>query len=191
MSDDPTTSRVLGLDLAAETSGYAWIVDGAPGPVGTITAPKAAGKVRTLADNQARIDHVEASVKELLWTGRPHLVVLEDYAPGAKGSAAHRLAEIQGAVRLACYRARVPLVLVGIRQIKQYATGSGTATKSQMAVALFKRAGLEFTEDEVDAWWAAAMGADHLGRPPVTMPAAHRATLDRIVWPVHGQDVIA
>ncbi|WDZ91168.1 crossover junction endodeoxyribonuclease RuvC [Nocardiopsis sp. HUAS JQ3] len=179
---------VLGLDLAAEASGYALI----PGPVGTITAPKAKGKTRTLDDNLARLDVVEAAVAELLDVHRPRLVVLEDYAPGARGASAHRLAEVSGTVRLACRRRAIPLVLAGVGQIKQYATGKGTATKVDMALALYKRAGVEFADDnQVDAWWAAALGADHLGVPPVIMPAAHRAVLDRITWPVAGQDVTA
>ena len=178
-----TTARVLGLDLAAETSGYAVLPDG---PVGTITAPKPRTRRRTLADDLDRLDHVAYAVEALLDDHRPDLVVLEDYAPGLRSSAAHRLAEVSGCVRLVTRRAGVALVLAGVGQIKLYATGKGSATKSAMAVSLFKRAGLEYGEDEVDAWWAAALGTDHLGVPVVAMPAAHRAVLDRIAWPALG-----
>ncbi|MEE2041256.1 crossover junction endodeoxyribonuclease RuvC [Nocardiopsis sp. CT-R113] len=181
---------VLGLDLAAVKSGYAVLHAGEILAVGTITAPPAAGEKRTAEDNMHRLDVVTHMVEVLLDRYRPGLAVLEDYAPGAKGSAAHRLAEISGAVRLACRRRAVPLALVGVRQVKQYATGSGTAAKSTMAVALYKRTGLELSEDEVDAWWIAAMGADHLGHPPAVLPAAQRAVLDRITWPETGQGVI-
>lgn len=176
---DVDAPRVLGLDLAAECSGVA-LPDGS---TAVITAPPGASP-RTLADNLDRMDFVTGAVEEYLEECRPTLVVLEDYAPGAKGASAHRLAEIGGCVRLACYRAGAALVLVGTRQVKQYATGKGTAQKSDMRLALYKRAAVEVpTEDEVDAWWLRAMGADALGAPLVDMPAASRSVLDRIAWP--------
>jgi Holliday junction resolvasome RuvABC endonuclease subunit len=177
---DPAPPRVLGLDLAAECSGVA-LPDGS---TTTITAPRASGSPRTLADNLDRMDFVTGAVEELLEEHRPRLVVLEDYAPGAKGASAHRLAEVGGCVRLACYRAGAALVLVGTRQVKLYATGKGTAQKSDMRLALYKRAALEVpTEDEVDAWWLRAMGRDRLGSPSVVVPASHRRVLENIMWP--------
>ena len=177
---DRDPPRVLGLDLAAECSGVA-LPDGS---TTTITAPRASGSPRTLADNLDRMDFVTGAVEELLEEHRPRLVVLEDYAPGAKGASAHRLAEVGGCVRLACYRARAALVLVGTRQAKLYATGKGTAQKSDMRLALYKRAGLEVpTEDEVDAWWLRAMGRDRLGSPVAVVPASHRRVLENITWP--------
>jgi hypothetical protein len=73
--------------------------------------------------------------------------------------------------------------------VKKYATGRGNATKTDMAVALAKRAdGYELRDDnQVDAWWLGAMGRDHLGVPYVAMPATHRAALDKVTWPEVGR----
>lgn len=178
----------MGLDLAAQLSGLA-LPDGT---TTSVTAPPPRGKTRSLVDDLARLDHVTSAVEGFLDDFRPHLVVMEGYAPGIRSSAAHRLAEIAGAVRLACHRAHAPLAIVAPNQVKAYATGRASARKSDMVLALYKRAALELgTEDEVDAWWLRAMGADHLGHPVATLPAAHRAVLDRISWPLTGQDVIA
>lgn len=174
-----TPPRVIGLDLAAEVTGVA-------GPGGTlvIRAPKAAGKKRTLADDLARLDHIASQVAWILFRSTPDLIVIEDYAPGIRSAAAHRLAEVSGVVRLACHRAGAPIALVNPMHLKVYATGSSKATKSEMATSALKRAGLEFpTEDECDAWWLRAMGLDHLGCPPVDLPKAQRAALDKITWP--------
>ncbi|WP_062434906.1 crossover junction endodeoxyribonuclease RuvC [Herbidospora daliensis] len=174
------THHVIGLDLAAEQSGVAH-----PDGTGLITAPKKAGKTRTLGDDLNRLSNAEQAVTHLLEHYRPQLVVIEDYAPGIRSAAAHRLAEISGVVRLACYRAGAPLALVNVKHLKQYATGKGGATKSEMATAALKRAGLEFpTEDECDAWWLQAMGLARLGSPVVEVPALHREALDKVFWPM-------
>ncbi|WP_433426271.1 crossover junction endodeoxyribonuclease RuvC (plasmid) [Microtetraspora malaysiensis] len=176
-----TLPRIMGLDLAAEQSGVALPDD----TTTAITAPKASGKVRTLADDLNRMDHVDKAFRALLAVHRPHLIVIEDYANGIKGNPIHRLAEIGGLIRLACYREGVPIALVNIMHVKMYATGNSGATKSQMATAALSRAGLVFpTEDECDGWWMRAMGCEWAGHPIVTVPKAQREVLQRVKgWP--------
>jgi Holliday junction resolvasome RuvABC endonuclease subunit len=171
----------MGADLAAEQSGVAL-------PDNTtmvIKAKKVTGRPRTLADDLARMDHVEATFAPLLPKHRPTLIVIEDYASGIKGNPVHRIAEIGGLVRLAGYRAGVPITLVNNTHVKIYATGNGGASKSQMATSAQARAGLVFpTEDECDAWWMRAMGCDWLGHPIVKVPQSQRDVLQRVKgWP--------
>lgn len=174
-----TTLRVIGLDLAAEQSGVA-----TPDGTTIIKAPKPAGKTRTLADDLNRLDHIEAAITTLLDTHQPHLVVIEDYASGIRGNPVHRLAEVGGVVRLACRRAGARIALVNVMHLKIYATGSGKATKSQMATSAQARAGLVFpTEDECDAWWLRAMGLDALGHPLIDLPKVNRDALAKVAWP--------
>lgn len=180
--------RVIGLDLAANRSGVAL----PSGSTITLTAPAPARRERrTYADDMARLDYLAEAVTDLIGAFPPDLVVLEDYAAKLRSAAAHRLAEISGAARLAFHRAGVPVALVGPTQVKQYATGHGMSSKDDMGTALADRAGLTLaTHDEVDAWWLRAMGLDHLGHPPTILPPAQRAVLDRVTWPIIGQDVI-
>ncbi|MGR6915384.1 crossover junction endodeoxyribonuclease RuvC [[Actinomadura] parvosata] len=164
---------VIGLDLAAEQSGLA-LPDGT---TEVIVAPKVKGK-RTLADDLARMDHIHAHVHDVLFRLKPNMLVLEDYASSLRSAAAHRLAEISGNIRLACWRTGATLALVNVKHLKIYATGSGNATKSQMATAALKRAGIEFaTEDECDAAWLRWLGLDLLGVPQFPLPASHRRNL--------------
>jgi Holliday junction resolvasome RuvABC endonuclease subunit len=174
-----TTPRVIGLDLAAESTGVA-LPDGS---TLTIRAPKQAGKRRTLADDLARMDHAASQIGLVLGHG-VDLAVIEDYAPGIRSAAAHRLAEIGGIARLACHRASVPIALVNAMHLKIYATGTAKAEKRDMSMEAYKRAGVEFpNSDECDAWWLRAMGLDRMGRPVAEMPQMHRAALAKVTWP--------
>lgn len=177
------TPRVIGLDLAAESSGVA-LPDGS---TLTIRAPKAKGKTRTLTDDLARMDHAATQMAAVL-EHAADLIVIEDYAPGIRSAAAHRLAEIGGIVRLACHRAGVPIALINNMHLKIYATGTTKAEKRDMSMEAFKRAAVEFpNSDECDAWWLRAMGLDHLGHPVVDLPKVQRAALypkkTKNVWP--------
>lgn len=171
--------KVLALDMSCESSGVA-LPDGS---TATITAPKAAGKPRTLADDLERLLHVDRSVRSYLMHS-PDVVVMEDYAPGIRSSAAHRLAEVGGVTRLACRDFEVPLVLIGTKQLKQYATGKGTADKGDMRIAALKRADIEFpNDDECDAWWLRAMALDFYDAAVVAVPRANQEVLAKVAWP--------
>ncbi|WP_171075094.1 crossover junction endodeoxyribonuclease RuvC [Nonomuraea basaltis] len=169
--------RVAGLDQAAEKTGLAL-------PDGTtrlITAPKAARKTRTFADNMRRQDHVERQIGALLLGSGAEAIGIEDYAFSRQSSATHRLAEIGGSVRLACWRYNIAIAIINIKHLKQYATGDSNASKSQMAVAAYEYVGAKFpTEDECDAAWVRWLVLDLLGHPVFRVPAKHRRVLAQI-----------
>jgi Holliday junction resolvasome RuvABC endonuclease subunit len=168
---------VAGLDLAAEKSGLAL-------PDGTtrlITAPKAAGKRRTLADNMRRMDHVERQAGALLLESGAEAVGIEDYAFQKRSSGTHRLAEIGGTVRLACWRAGIAIAIINVKHLKMYATGDADASKRQMGDAALEYAGVTFpSEDECDAAWARWLVLDLLGYPAFPLPGEHRHVLAQI-----------
>jgi Holliday junction resolvasome RuvABC endonuclease subunit len=58
--------------------------------------------------------------------------VIEDYAYGARGRGLTGIHEHGGVVRNFLYRVDAPFVVVQNAVIKQYATGSGKATKPEM-----------------------------------------------------------
>lgn len=175
--------RVIGLDLSCDSTGVA-LPDGA---TATIKAPKPAGKKRTLTDDLARLHHIDMQIRGALLAHAPHLAVIEDYTPGIRSAAAHRLAEVGGVVRLACHDLEVPVALVNTMWLKKYATGSTKAEKRDMALAAFKRFGVEHAnDDECDAWWLRQMGLDAFGRVGIAMPKDQRGELAKIAWPTVG-----
>lgn len=92
---------------------------------------------------------------------------------------------VHGVIRLTLLNAGVPYVHLSPATVKKYATGRGTADKSDMRMALYQRAGIdERNDNKVDAWWLRAAGLDYYGEPIVTMPKTNRDALTKADWPL-------
>jgi hypothetical protein len=156
-----TGVRVQGLDLSMTATGVAW-------PDGTTTTVKPRG------DGDYRLLKITQTVMI-----RCDLVVIEDMV--TRSPAASIVGMVHGAVRLQLLNAGLPYTTVPPATLKKFATGRGTASKADMAVALFKRAGLELDDDnQVDAWWLRAIGHQLLGDPLIPMPAAQVTALAKV-----------
>lgn len=112
----------------------------------------------------------------------PDLVVLEELAYGAKGTALVVLHWLWGEVVTLCCRYDVPLLLVNVSGIKKFATGKGNAPKEEVLLAMVNRypdAGIE-DNNQADAYAAAMMGARWLEHPVDRMPALHLEAMDKV-----------
>lgn len=173
-----TPDHVIGLDLSLTATG----VCEPDGQTFTIkTNPK---------HKDARlVEIVDTIVSVVVATpGRP-LAVIEDL-PTHGAHSIKPLAMVQGAVRVALVRLGVPYALLQPPVLKAFATGKGTANKTDMAMAAYKRAGLEFGDDnQCDAWWLRQAGKAWYGLPldaemVTAMPVTHTARLEKGAWPV-------
>lgn len=160
--------NVLGLDLSITATGIAR-PDGS-----TLTVNLAAslrdGRLSVLDERITdELDHVD-------------LAVIEDLPTHAHGAGITGM--VHGIARLALLQHQVPYVLVPPATLKKYATARGNANKADMRMELYKRVGLDLTDDnQVDAWWLRAMGLDHFALAPVVLPATHRGALAKVGWP--------
>jgi Holliday junction resolvasome RuvABC endonuclease subunit len=162
------SARVVGLDLSMTSTGIAHV----EGMTATFK-PRKTGDARLLEIYEEI--WVSASVADV------DLVVIEEAPPGLKGPAIKAIHMVHGAIRLGLIESDVRYIAVNPTTLKQFATGKASADKTAMAMALYKRTGLELpTNDEVDAWWLRAAGHELLGEPLVTLPAAQVAALDKI-----------
>ncbi len=160
--------RILGLDLSFTATGIA-LPDGT-----TLTV-----KTRQ-ADGDRRLTHIADAIREA--AADVDLAVVEDLP--VHGKSAGITGMVHGVARQALIDAGVPYALLAPATLKAYATGSGSGDKTAMAMAAFKRAGIEFADDnQCDAWWLLAAGREHLGCPLVALPAAQVARLDKAKWP--------
>ncbi|MCK2219747.1 hypothetical protein MF672_039020 [Actinomadura sp. ATCC 31491] len=176
------TPRVIGLDLSLTSPGIAF-------SDGSTTTLKTKD-----SDGDHRLTHIRRFVA--LAVGGPQfmdnpnatpaaLVVIEDLPMHAKSAGITGM--VHGVVRELLAEAGVPYARVIPSTLKKYATGSGGADKTAMAMAAYKRASREFPGDkggdQCDAWWLRAAGLDILGHPLFTLPKDQRAALDKVAWP--------
>ncbi|MFE6488341.1 Holliday junction endonuclease [Streptomyces sp. NPDC057757] len=169
----PPALRILGLDLSIGATGIC-LADGR-----TLTVkPKAKGDARL---NEIR-GHIGASITA---TGEPvELVVMEDVPSTMQGAAGKVIPMLHGTVRAMLLDIGLPYVVIAPATLKAYATGKGNADKTAMAMAAYKRAEIEFGDDnQCDAWWLRAAGLDWYGQPEFTLPQAQRERLTKAVWP--------
>jgi len=166
-------TAVVGLDLSMTSTG----VCEADGKTWT---------VRTRDVGDRRLIEIVAAVA--VSTRGADLVVIEEAPPGLKGPAIKAVHMVHGAVRVALLTQDLRYVAVNPTVLKRFATGKAAADKTAMAMALFKRTGLEpANNDEVDAWWLRAAGLQLLGEPVVELPAVQVAALEKLAGAVSGR----
>lgn len=165
--------RVLGLDLSMTATGMCL-------PDGTTRTIKTRQK-----DGDKRLTHIvtEIIAARLAALGID-LVVMEEAPPGLKGPAIKAIHMVHGAVRVHLIKEGIPYALINPTTLKIYATGKSAADKTAMTMAAYKRAGIEFADDnQCDAYWLRAAGLDRAGHPLFPMPQAQRVALDKASWP--------
>jgi len=172
MTQEP---RVLGLDLSITSTG----VCRPDGTTFLIVPKKVTG--------DARINFIRDAVRGEL-TG-VDVAVVEDFPAMLQAAAAKAIGIVQGAVRSALMDAGVPYAVVPPSTLKKYATDNGSCSKTDMALAAYKRGAVEFEKDpngdRCDAWWLFVAGLDrYAAHPPLGgLPKGQRAALDKVDWP--------
>ncbi|TQN30584.1 crossover junction endodeoxyribonuclease RuvC [Haloactinospora alba] len=170
--------RVIGLDASLTGTGIA-------SSIGWCTIVGRAGVTNLpLADRDRAIVNLARGVLDTV--GTPDLAVIEAPAYSRSGGGAHERSGLWWRVVRHLLAQGVPVAEVAPTQRCRYATGKGQALKTAVVDAVARRWPQYVTggnDNLADAVVLCAMGADHLGYPIATVPATHRAALDRITWP--------
>jgi Holliday junction resolvasome RuvABC endonuclease subunit len=134
----------------------------------------------------ARIAEVRAWVSAALIDVGPRLVVLEAMVPTPTQllSLIDR-AKLWWDVVEFCDTHGIAVAFVPPTSVKKYATGSGSAKKSALIAACYKRLPFLAPDDdnEADAAWLMAMGHDYLGDPLCDLPQVQARALAGGIWP--------
>jgi Holliday junction resolvasome RuvABC endonuclease subunit len=170
------TVNVLGLDLSITGTGVAFTsADG----TALTTLVKTNEK-----DGDARLVQIRETILEL--APGAEFALIE--APTARSASSVISGMVHGVVREALIGLGIPYGSVLPATLKKYATGKGTGDKVPMAVEAYKRAGLEFPDDnQCDAWWAWIMARDFKGEPVFDLPKLNRESLTKIKWHWKGK----
>jgi crossover junction endodeoxyribonuclease RuvC len=127
-----------------------------------------------------RLDWLSVQMEETLSAYGPDQVAIEAYSFGSRNSHAHALGEAGGAFRLALYRRGVATIEVPPTSLKKFATGSGTAEKATVAKELYKRFGVDLSNnDEVDAAGLALACMAHDDPSGFPLTAAQREAMKK------------
>lgn len=156
----------------------------------TVRAPVLRKGDKSQLTTSRRIQHVIEGIEAAILDGKqggmwlkPDLIVLEEIPYGAQGDAKHKLTWLWGRVIDLVRSYDIPLLLVNVAAIKQFATGKGNASKDEVMLAMVNRYGgagfIEGTStpkptitnnNEADALAAGMIGARYLGCPVDTAP---------------------
>lgn len=162
----PDATRVLGLDLAMQTTGWCLLVGERPAAHGTFTLPQRRAAEPLSSWLQRRAAELAHQIDVLVYAHVPQLVGYE-YPDSARpewsgGSKGREFAAVQGLSRaegmlVALWRVcgrGVPLVAVPASEMRRCVTGRTNANKDQVAYALatYRQWDVRgWSEDEVDA----------------------------------------
>jgi Holliday junction resolvasome RuvABC endonuclease subunit len=164
-------TRVLALDLSLAATGVAT-------PHGELST------IKPTSNGDIRYHEIQRRVRDLLTDLAPDLVVMEDVPTGIRNAAAGPLAMVHGAVRTRLIDWEIPYITVPPATLKVYATGRGNAPKPDLRMELYKRTGIDVTDDnQVDAAWLRYLALDLAGQPELKLPATHRRALAKLSLP--------
>ena len=118
-------------------------------------------EARTLTSSKRGVERLldlRQQVRSLVAHYKPDLVAVEGYSFGSKGRSVFSIAEWGGVLRVLLVDLGREFVDVAPAEVKKFAAGKGSVGKPQMAVAVYKRWGVEFEDDnQVDAYVLARM----------------------------------
>jgi Holliday junction resolvasome RuvABC endonuclease subunit len=152
--------KVTGLDLSMTATGVTH-------QVGAVSCTHV---VKSREKRDLRLPDIAGRVT--FYAADSDLVLIEGYLNHSHSAGVTGM--VHGAVRAALIEAGLSYAVLPPSSLKKFATGKGNASKTDMAVAAFKRGdGVEFQDDNAcDSWWLYVAAAQYLGEPVLSMPKA-------------------
>lgn len=110
--------------------------------------------------NEECVEYIRKEIRKSFLKTNPDIVVIEDYAYSKFSRSLTVLHEVGGVAKNQLHRLEAVWVVQGTQQNKQFATGSGNASKQEMIV----KAKVDWpgctNSDTADAYWLARSGIE-------------------------------
>ena len=115
-------------------------------------------------ENTPRLTKIAISIMLSVGKIRPDLVIIEGPAFGiSKTTSIFQLGELAGIVKRDLFTTNFPFIIVPPSQLKKFVTGKGNAKKDLMLLAVHKKYGEDFEDDNLcDAYVLARYGFQFL-----------------------------
>ena len=153
----PEGARVIGIDQSLTATGLAILI-GDSLTTATLSPPSPTKECPS--GGACRLVWFRDRIGSVLRANRPTIVVMEGYSFGSK-SHAHSLGELGGVIRVLFFESGVEhAIVVPPGTLKKFATGNGAADKSLISKELFRKWGVDVSNNnEADAAALALIGA--------------------------------
>ena len=164
---------MLGIDPGTATMGYGVVSGSAGKPVRLVEC----GVVRTRAGEQLsdRLAVIFDGVTELLQRHRPDAVAVEGLFHGRNARSALILGHARGVVLLAAARGGLTPAEISPAEVKRAVTGTGAASKAQVAAMVTRLLKLASAPSPADAADGVAIALTHFMRLGAKRPAPRGA----------------
>ena len=155
---------ILGIDPGSITTGYAFLDTGENSPKVLEYGVLHASESRPLED---RLLHIITELEKLLDKYHPQALSMEGVFFYKNPKSALVLGHIRGAVLVTCRRRGMTYNEYPPTVVKQAVTGSGNASKDQVANMIFARLGIDRGDLPLDASDALAIAWTHANPAPM------------------------
>jgi crossover junction endodeoxyribonuclease RuvC len=145
--------RILGLDLSLTATGWCnagdWLLEWGVHQTKKLRGMERLAMLQNAIQEQARL---------------ADLVIIEDFAFGAKGQAVYEIAGLGYLVRYWLWKNQKPFIVVAPTQLKKFACGKGNADKQVILREVFRRWGHVIDDDNAaDAFILSQIGMSLVG----------------------------
>ena len=166
-----TALRVLGVDPGSRVTGYA-ILDATLDKARYVDAGCVRAGAGVMPD---RLAAIFAGLVQVIALHRPDVMAIEQVFVARSAESALKLGQARGAAIVAAVNAQIPVVEYAARRVKLAVTGTGAATKEQVARMVSILLGLSETP-AADAADALAIALCHVNSraSPLRWPGAGR-----------------
>lgn len=118
---------------------------------------------KPIADRFNRFHGILDSIMSDVRTHQPKIVCIEGYSYGSSGGSMFDRVELGGIVKKALWDKKIKFIEVAPTSLKKFITGKGNAPKELMMLKVFKRFGVEFSDNNLaDAYCLSRYGYENL-----------------------------